>query len=65
MFPVQPVVDLENYMQSMERKQQSLEKMIGKLDGHKDEGAKKCFDLEMASVSIKFVHSTHIGDNIR
>ena len=43
MFPVQPVVDLENYMSSMERKQQSVEKMATKLNGVNDENAKKLF----------------------
>ena len=41
MFPGQPVVDLETYMQSLERKQQSVEKMIAKLDARKEEPCKK------------------------
>ena len=31
MFPGQPVTDLENYMGSLEKKQQAITKMIDKL----------------------------------
>lgn len=43
MFPGQPVADIENYMQSLEKKQQSIEKMLAKLDEFKDEPSKKLF----------------------
>ena len=36
--------DLESYMTSLEKKQQSVEKMMGKLSGHQDASAKKSFD---------------------
>lgn len=42
--PGQPVADLESYMQSLERKQQSVEKMVKSLQGQTDDGAKKPFD---------------------
>ena len=41
MFPGQPVVDLENYMQSLEKKQQSVEKMASKLGDRKEDACKK------------------------
>ena len=43
LLPGQPVVDLENYMASLEKKQQSVEKMIEKLAPLSDEHSKKWF----------------------
>ena len=43
LFPGQPVPDLETYMQSLEKKQQALEKMIGNLSSASDDGARKSF----------------------
>ena len=42
-YPGQPVVDLENYMQSLEKKQLSVEKMIGKLQANQDDSCTKSF----------------------
>jgi hypothetical protein len=41
--PGQPVPDLETYMQSLEKKQLALEKMMGNLASTSDDGAKKFF----------------------
>lgn len=42
-LPGQPVVDVENYMASLEKKQQAVEKMVEKLSSVSDEHAKKWF----------------------
>ena len=47
-IPGQPVADLESYMSSLEKKQLSLEKMVGKLAGQTDPAAQKPFDCIIA-----------------
>lgn len=49
-LPCQPVVDLESYMNSLEKKKQSVEKMVGKLAPQKNEAATKSFDLKSQHV---------------
>ena len=41
LFPGQPVADVENYMASLEKKQQSVDKMVQKLAGATDEASRK------------------------
>jgi len=44
MYPGQPVADLETYMNSLEKKQQGIQKMINKLSSSKEDQSKKPFD---------------------
>ena len=43
-FPCQPVADLESYMVSLEKKKQSVDKMIQKLSQRNDQQGKQRFD---------------------
>jgi len=47
--PDQPVVDLESYMSSLEKKQVAIEKMVGKLSGANDDNAQKLSGCMRAS----------------
>lgn len=38
------MADLESYMTQLEKKQQNVEKMLSKLDGHSSDDCKKSFD---------------------
>lgn len=49
-FPGQPVSDLESYMTALEKKQQSVEKMLGKLSNSTDEMATRCFNCMQVGV---------------
>lgn len=41
LYPGQPVADLESYMQSLEKKSQSIDKMVETLDSISGDVAKK------------------------
>ena len=51
-IPGQPVADLESYMTSMEKKQESIEKMMQKLEPSSDPAAKKFFDCKWYVASV-------------
>ena len=51
--PGQPVMDLESYMGSLEKKQQSMQKMMGVLQSSSDGMATKFFDQIVISYHIK------------
>lgn len=56
--PGQPVVDLEAYMSSLEKKQQSLQKMLGVLSSKSDEAVlKRFFDrIGYCIIDLKILH---------
>lgn len=58
MFPGQPVADLETYMQSLEKKQQSVEKMVAKLGACKEDACKKYLGCSLIFVCLNKVHAT-------
>ena len=59
-IPGQPVVDLESYMTSLEKKQVATDKMTAKLNGVSDDGAKKLFGCKTCRISAVCMESPWI-----